>query len=87
MVAGYEESGQGMLKRAEQGGQGAGQKYKKTAAFMLASFPHLIQFHWSQAIFAECVYKGGELGVWGSPSMVAYTVHPSTWGAEAGRCL
>lgn len=59
-MAGYEESWAG---QAEQGGQGAGQYYRKTATFMLAYFSHLIQFHWSQAIFAECVYEGGELGV------------------------
>lgn len=78
------DPGQGRLRQAEQGEQGSGQKYRKTAAFMLASFPHFIQFHWSQTIFAACVYEGGELGVWGSPSTVVYTVNPST-GAGAGR--
>lgn len=69
---------------------GRAEKYKKTDDFMLASCPHFIQFHWSQAIFAECVYEGGEIGVWGSPSTVACTVNPSTWGrggTGAGRCL
>lgn len=78
--------GQGRLSREDRV-LGRAEKYRKTDDFMLASFPHLIQSHWSQAIFAECVYEGGELGVWGSPSTVPYTVNPSTWGAGPGRCL